>query len=322
MVFKQLILFLVLFISTWCSAAWYKQDKAIMGTRVTVELWAETKKEADTAINAVMNEMHRIDALMSPYKQQSELYFINENAAIKPVKVSDEFYQILDKSIEISQLTQGAFDITFASIGFLYDYRNKLKPSKTALDQKLKALDYKKIQLNINNKTVYFSHPDTKIDLGGIAKGYAVDNSLLLLRGLKIKHALVTAGGDTGLLGDRKGRPWIVGIQDPRNKQKQAVRLPLENEALSTSGDYERYFEADGIRYHHILQPTTGKSAAEVQSVTIVGPQSIMTDALSTSVFVLGTVKGLKLIDTLPDYDALIVDKNRKLHYSKALRAN
>jgi thiamine biosynthesis lipoprotein len=134
-----------------------------------------------------------------------------------------------------------------------------------------------------------------------------------------ILNALVTAGGDTRLLGDRRGKPWIVGIRDPRNRDKQAVLLPMENSAMSTSGDYERYFEEDGQRYHHILSPKTGKSAYDVQSVSIIGPSSTYNDALSTAVFVMGLREGLGLINRIDGYDAVVMDNKRKMHYSTGL---
>ena len=146
-----------------------------------------------------------------------------------------------------------------------------------------------------------------------------MDAAIEALAKMGIKHALVTAGGDTRLLGDRRGRPWIVGIRDPRNEDRQAVTLPLENIAISTSGDYERFFEEDGERYHHILSPKTGKSAYEVQSVSILGPSSLTNDALSTTVFVMGVKAGISLINTLPDYEAIVLDNTRRLHYSNGL---
>ncbi|SFD47636.1 FAD:protein FMN transferase [Pseudoalteromonas denitrificans] len=322
----RLFFYVILFISSLSTSSvfadWYRSDKAIMGTQITVELWADSQEQGNLALKLAMAEMHRIDELMSPYKNQSELSKLNQSAAKKPVLVSSELFNIIKKSIEISELTQGAFDITSASIGFLYDYRNKHKPSEQSLKNKLAAINYQKLILNENVHSIYFAHPDIKVDLGGIAKGYAVDNVLTLLRRYKISNAMVTAGGDTGLLGDRRGRPWIVGIRDPRNKDKQAVQLPLQNEALSTSGDYERYFEENGVRYHHILHPKTGRSVSQVQSVSIIGSQSIMTDALSTSVFVLGVKSGLALINSLEGYDAIILDKYRKLHYSEELMAS
>jgi len=320
---RFIIIFLILVSYSQCvSADWYQQEQSIMGTNIRVELWSDDDALGNKAVDSVMAEMRRIDALMSPYKRQSELVSINQHAAIRPLVINPELYLVIAKSLEISALTNGAFDISFASVGFLYDYRHGVKPTAEQASKQLGAINYQNIKLDSAQQTIYFSNPNVKIDLGGIAKGYAVDNAIELLKQQGIEHALVTAGGDTKLLGDRLGRPWVVGIQDPRNKDKQAVMLPLEDEALSTSGDYERYFEQDGVRYHHIINPKTGFSAPGVQSVSITGPESMMTDALSTSVFVLGVEKGLALINSLDGYSAIIVDGERKLHFSADLMAN
>jgi len=315
-------LLFLLILSPFVHAKWIEQEKSIMGTNIRVELWSDDNNKGLSGLETVMNEMHRIDNLMSPYKINSELFLINEKASQTPLPISNELFMVIEKSLEISMLTQGAFDITFASIGFFYDYRQGVKPNEKQVNNNLAAINYKNIHLDKANQTIYFSLPNVKIDLGGIAKGYAVDNAITLLKKQGIKHALVTAGGDTKLLGDRLGRPWIVGIQDPRNKDKQAVKLPLVNEALSTSGDYERYFEKNGVRYHHILNPKTGYAAIGVQSVSITGAESIVTDALSTSVFVLGVVNGLNMINSLDGYNAIIVDSDRKLYFSEDLTAN
>ena len=160
-----------------------------------------------------------------------------------------------------------------------------------------------------------------RIDLGGIAKGYAVDNCIAILQGLGIRNALVTAGGDSRLIGDRWGRPWTIGIRDPRRENGVIALLPLVDVAVSTSGDYERYFEENGIRYHHIIDPKSGDSARELQSVTIIGPDATTTDALSTSVFVLGLAKGLELVNRLPNIDAILVDSAGSMHYSEGLES-
>ena len=196
---------------------------------------------------------------------------------------------------------------------------NAAKPSNKQILKLLQAVNYKLVELNETNRSIRFLHEDVKIDLGGIAKGFAVDNSIGILQSLGIKNALVTAGGDTRLLGDRLGKPWIVGIRDPRDKEKQAVVIPLSESAMSTSGDYERYFEEDGKRYHHILSPKTGKSTYEVQSVSIIGPESVYNDALSTAVFVMGLQTGIGLINSLPNFEAIVMDANRRMHYSKGL---
>jgi len=320
---RAIFTLLILITSTFgAHADWYQQEQSIMGTNIRVELWSDDETLGNKALASVMAEMRRIDALMSPYKRQSALFEVNLSAAKQPLAIDRELFLVVEQSLAISALTKGAFDISFASVGFLYDYRNAVKPNATQTTRALSAINYQNIKLDSALQTIFFTNPKVKIDLGGIAKGYAVDNAIALLKQQGIKHALVTAGGDTKLLGDRLGRPWMVGIQDPRNKGRQAVNLPLEDEALSTSGDYERYFEQDGVRYHHILNPKTGFSAIGVQSVSIIGPQSIMTDALSTSVFVLGVKKGLALINGIEGYGAIIVDGERKLHFSNDLMAN
>jgi thiamine biosynthesis lipoprotein len=300
-------------------AAWYQREAAIMGTRVAVELWSEDPALAERAMQAVMDEMRRTDELMSHYKPQSQLSVVNAHAAERPVEVDPTIIEVVARALEFSRLSGGAFDITYASVGYLYDYRAHQKPSDAQIELALAGVDYRRVQLDRAARTIRFTAPGVRIDLGGIAKGYAVDRSIETLRKLGIRHAIVNAGGDTRLLGDRRGAPWIVGVRDPRNDGALVTRLPLADEAVSTSGDYERYFEADGERYHHILVPGTGKSAREVRSVTILGPDATTTDGLSTSVFVLGVRRGLELVERLPGIEAVIVDAEGRIHHSAGL---
>lgn len=292
-----------------------------MGTRISVEIEHEDKTRGQQAIDAVMDEMRRIDATMSPYKQNSELTKLNSNAARKPVVISAELFGLLTRAESFSNLTQGAFDITFASAGFLYNYRAHKKPDIQELQQAVDAINYHNIHLDQGSHSVSYSKPGVKIDLGGIAKGHAVDNSILLLQKMDIKNALVTAGGDTRVIGKRWERPWQIGIRDPRNKEKMVARIPLEDVAVSTSGDYERFFEQDGVRYHHIIDPKTGDSARELQSVTIIGSDATTTDALSTSIFVMGRERGMQLINRLPGIDAILVDNTGHMYYSDGLES-
>ncbi len=301
-------------------AQWHKANQDIMGTRITVELFHENDAVAERAIKSVMAEMHRIDRAMSPYKVNSELSRVNREASQQPLTISDELFDLLQRSIEFSQLTNGAFDITFASVGFLYDYRAHIKPDAATLKEATRHINYRQIQLNANTHTVFFSQPGVKIDLGGIAKGYAVDQGIRLIQAMGISHGLITAGGDTRVIGDRWGRPWQIGIRDPRQPEGIIARIPLENVAVSTSGDYERFFEVDNIRYHHIINPTTGDSARELQSATLIGPDALTTDALSTSVFVLGVSRGLALVNRLDSIDAIVVDSQGQMHYSAELQ--
>jgi len=300
-------------------ADWHRQEAAIMGTVINVELWHEDAAQADILIAAVMQEMRRIDRLMSTYKPDSELSQVNATAAIAPVAVSKELFALIRRALAYSEITHGAFDITYASAGRYYDYRTGGKPTAEQLAEALPAIDYHHVRLDEANGTVAFTQPGVYIDLGGIAKGYAVDRGMDILRRGGIKNALISAGGDSLVIGKRWGRPWYIGIRDPRNKAGIVSMIPLEDAAISTSGDYERYFEEDGVRYHHILDPGTGKSTDSVRSTSIIGNVATDTDALSTSVFVLGVDAGLELINSLPDTEAVIIDKNGALHYSAGL---
>ncbi|MET0066057.1 MAG: FAD:protein FMN transferase [Candidatus Thiodiazotropha sp.] len=302
------------------AAEWLHDSAAIMGTRVSVELWHEQADEGAQAIQEVFDEFRRLDDKLSPYKEHSELSLVNRMAAEAPVPISWEFFHLLEISQDYSRLTDGAFDITFASVGHLYNYRKAIKPSHEATQASLPLIDYQHVILNKQQNSVFFQRPGVQIDLGGIAKGFAVDQAIDLLRKRGIAHALVTAGGDSRLLGDHQGRPWQIGIQAPRRKNAIATTLNLQDSAVSTSGDYERYFEADGIRYHHIISPKTGRSAAQMQSVTVIGPNATRTDALSTSLFVLGVEAGMALINRLDDLEAVMIDQHGKLFLSQGLQ--
>jgi FAD:protein FMN transferase len=316
----SLIIMVCFLVPTMAQSQWYYQKEQHMGTEINVSLWHEQPKVARAAISAVMDEMARIDQLMSPYISSSELSVINRLAFKRPVAPSPELFQLIQKAIEFADLTDGAFDITFASVGFQYDYRKRIKPSTESIKQSLASIDYRLIKL-LKHDLIQFENAAVKIDLGGIAKGHAVDNAIEKLRRIGIKHASISAGGDTRLLGDRHGAPWMVGIKDPRNAEEVAVKIPLADVAISTSGDYERYFiDSDGKRFHHIINPKTGDSAREVQSVTIIADNATTADALSTSIFILGVEQGLKLINGTPGISAIIIDNNRKMHYSKDLQ--
>ena len=295
---------------------WFSRDEAIMGTAIHVELWSDDAVAATAAIDAVMDEMHRIDALMSPYKESSELSRINRDAARQPVAVCAELFDLLDRSLAFSELSGGAFDITYASVGHLYDYRNRIRPSDEQLAAAREAIGYRHLQLDRPSGTVRFARAGVRIDLGGFAKGHAVDNAVRLLQQRGIANAIVSAGGDSRVLGDRRGRPWTIGIRDPRRPGEVVAVLPLEDTAISTSGDYERYFERDGVRHHHVLDPHTGRSADRVRSVTILAPNGLTSEALSKTVFVLGAREGLALIDRMPGVDAVVVDAEGALHSS------
>jgi thiamine biosynthesis lipoprotein len=301
-------------------ADWVGDSRPLLGTEVSVYLWSDDAEMGQQALEEVFIEAARIDRLMSTYKDESEISKINRLAADGPVAVGEELFQLVQRSLDVSVLTRGAFDITVDSVGQHYDFRARQRPDSETVEAERENIDYRYVQLDKAAGSVTFLKEGVRINLGGIAKGYVVERGIDILRHRGVENAIVTAGGDSRLLGDRRGRPWMVGIRDPRNDGQVAISVPLADEAISTSGDYERYFDEDGVRYHHIIQPSTGAPASGVHSATVFGPDAVITDALSTSVFVLGVDQGLTLIGTLPDYESIVIDSEGRVFYSDGLQ--
>jgi thiamine biosynthesis lipoprotein len=303
-------------------AEWFKRvEDGVMGTRIVVEVWADEPALAGDAIGRVLDEMRRIDQSMSTYKPTSEVSQLNAHAGAAPVRVSEELFDLLATSLEYSRLTDGAFDITYASVGFMYDFRARKHPVEAEIAAALPAVNYRHLVLDPAARTVRYTDPGVRIDLGGIGKGHAVDRGVAMLLALGIRHALVTAGGDSRVIGDKRGRDWMVGVRDPDDETRVIERFPVSNRAFSTSGDYERYFDEDGTRYHHILDPKTGRSASRVRSATIIAPTATRTDGLSKTAFVLGAERALEIYEQLGDVDAILVTADRRLLYSRRLAA-
>lgn len=316
---KFITLTLLLMFSLDINATWYQKSFDVMGTRAKVEFESDSPELAEKLLEQVVFEMNRVDRLMSPYKSDSELSMLNQKAAKGYVKISKELYKLLVKSENYSKLTNGAFDITFSSVGYLYNYRKKSKPDANTIKKLKPSINFKSIQLKPDSTEVKFLDGNTKIDLGGIAKGHAVDECIELLKRNGIKNAFVSAGGDSRVIGSKGDRLWYIGIRHPRDANKLIVNMPLQEVAISTSGDYERFFEKDGVRFHHIIDPQTGDSARNSQSVTILADSSVDADALSTSIFILGAEKGMALVDQLPNVSAVIIDKKGKMTFSNDL---
>ena len=300
-------------------ADWIYREEAIMGTRCSVELWSDNQKQAEIAIASVFADMRRIDLLMSTWKPDTQLEQVNRLAATHPVVVDQELFDLIRVALDYSRETTGAFDITYASVGYLYDFKRHVHPDEAAVRDALSGVDYRHVQLDADRRTVHFARAGTRIDLGGIAKGHAVDRGIEILRRAGYDRAMVNSGGDTRIIGDRFGKPWIVGIRDPNRQSVTFLRIPLTDAAISTSGDYERYFDEGGRRYHHIIDPTTGDSARSLRSATVIGATALRTDVLSTSVFVLGPERGMELIERLKDTDAVLVTPAGKVRYSSGL---
>jgi thiamine biosynthesis lipoprotein len=315
-------LFAILVLANPVQAEWVTRiTDGIMGTRITVELWADEGVKADPAIDAVLDEMRRIDESMSTYKPTSEVSQVNAKAADAPMHISKELFDLLVTAKEYSVLTEGAFDITYASVGYMYDFRKRVRPSEEQIGKALPAVNYEHLLLDPKAQTVRFSQKGVRIDLGGIAKGYSVDRGIDVLKSFGFTRAYVSAGGDSRIIGDRFGKPWVVGIRDPRKGPDSVIqRVPLVDAAISTSGDYERYFDEGGVRYHHIIDPHTGHSASKVRSATVIGPYATRTDGLSKTAFVLGPDKAMEIYNRIDDIDAIIVKLDGTVVYSKGMQ--
>ena len=313
-------------------AVFLKGAKIAYESIVTSFSSGELKKIKTLLDKKVFNEFNRVDKRMSRYREDSELSEVNRIAASKSILVSSELLTVLEKAQQVSRVSGGAFDMTFSSVGYLYDLRASVQPDQKAIRESLPAINYQNVLLDPTARTVGFKEKGVLIDLGGIAKGYAVDQGIAILKQAGIKHARLSAGGDMYLLGDKRGKPWVVGIKDPRPAENDTrntkedtasefvVALPLADVALSTSGDYERFFiDGAGQRIHHILSPKTGKPAKGIQSVSVIGPDTTTTDGLSTAIFVLGVKEGLALIERLAGIDVIIIDDQHRFHYSTGL---
>jgi FAD:protein FMN transferase len=317
------LLSLALFVSSFAPLAradWMERTEAIMGTRCYVELWADDPDKGNDALDAVMAELRRIDNLMSHYKPDSQLSQINAYGNERPVQVDKELFDLIKLSTHFSAITDGAFDITYASVGYLYNYPLHIRPTEEQIKQALPSVNWRNLIFDEEHHTVRFGHPGMRIDLGGIGKGYAVDRGIEVLKARGITRALVTAGGDSRIIGDRFGRPWLVAIRHPDNPNKVVTRIPLADAAVSTSGDYERFFDENGVRYHHIIDPRTGHSASKVRSATIIGPTATQTDGMSKTAFVLGPEQAMEIINRMPQYDAVFVTPDGHMLYSNGLR--
>ena len=314
--------------ATTATSGWVVREEAIMGTAIRVELWADERRSGEAAAAAVMDDMHRIDRAMSPHKVTSELSRINREAARQPVVLSAEMAGLVKQALHYSRITDGAFDISYAAVGQLYDYRQRQRPTPAELATARDLVGWQGLHFDADARTLRFAREGMRIDLGGFAKGHAVDRAALLLRQRGITRAHISAGGDSRVIGNRRvgtkdgateNRPWTVAIRDPRRPGEVVAVLPLEDCSVSTSGDYERYFDDGPERVHHLLDPATGRSPQHVHSVTIIAADGLASEALSKAVFVLGVQRGLALVDTQPGVDAVVIDAHGVLHASSGL---
>lgn len=286
-------------------------SKILMDTLVEIKILDKNT----AAIEAAFRELERIDKKFNVYNKNSEVHFINSSKS-KKIPISDEMKNLLNFSIYISSITDGAFDVTIFPLVRLWNVKESEKPPSDAEIQRLiSQIGYKRIALK--NSSLIKERADIMLDFGGVAKGYAVEKAVKVLKEHGVKSGLINAGGDIKLFGDKS---WNIGIAHPRKPNRLLGILKLKDVAIVTSGDYERYFIKDNKRYHHIMNPKTGRPAEGIMSVTVIAPDCILADALSTAIFVMGVERGLKLVELLQDVRCIIVDSNGKIFVSNGLK--
>ncbi|MDT7829666.1 FAD:protein FMN transferase [Pricia sp. S334] len=294
----------------------------LMGTRFDITVVASNHDIGQINIDEATAEIRRIEALISSWVPDSETSMINRNAGIRPVKVSEEVFQLIDRAKQISELTDGAFDISIASIDKLwkFDGSMKNKPTKEELKKSIGKVGYRKIILNADDQTVFLSEKGMKISLGAIGKGYAADKAKELLVSKQVVGGIINAAGDLTTWGAKPdGDKWLIGIANPLSKDKIFSWLPVVESSVATSGNYEQYAIIDDVKYSHIIDPRTGIPANGVSSVSVFSKRAEDCDALATAVFIMGKEAGLSLIDQLPGTDVILVDSDNKVHKSSGI---
>jgi thiamine biosynthesis lipoprotein len=299
----------------------YKYHQVSMGTVIEITLIGDDEERANKAVLQAFQEIKRIETLMSPWLDSSDVTRINRSAGKERVKVSPETFEVIQKAQEISELSEGGFDITIGPLTELWREarKKKIPPSIEEVKEKLGLVNFKNIETDQEGK-VFLKKKGMAIDLGGIAKGYGVDRAFELLKSLGYRNLIINAGGDLRVGGLKNNQPWSIGIQNPRESQKLLARISVSNTALATSGDYEKFFIYQGKRYHHIFNPKDAFPAEGCQSVTIIAKDCITADGLATAVFVLGAEKGYSLCQKLDGVKCLIVDKEGKIIFSPGLK--
>jgi thiamine biosynthesis lipoprotein len=300
-------------------------DKA-MGTYVTVWFWTDREADAAKAAKGVFDEMRRLDAEMTTWTKDGETAKINAAAGVKPVKVSDEELEVIERAVDISRRSGGVFDITVEAFRGLWKFDEDMDgtlPDQAEVKKRLEKIGWKDIVIDHKAKTVFLKRKGMAITLGGIAKGYAVDKCVALLKKDGFTDFMVQAGGDMYISGSKGPEPWVVGIRDPRGQRDEMFALePVKDHSFSTSGDYERGFVKDGVRYHHILDPRDGEPARASRSVTIRAKDAYTADAWSKVMFIWGWKKGLELIkeNKLEDFEVVWVDDQNTIHMTPGIQ--
>ncbi|WP_229719269.1 FAD:protein FMN transferase [Winogradskyella schleiferi] len=298
----------------------YKRTLKLMGSRFDITVIANDSVDANKYIDTAVTEITRIEKLISSWDVHSQTSAINKNAGIKPIKVDTELFQLIERAISISKLTDGAFDISYASMDRIWNFDGSMTemPSEDEINASVSKVGFQNIILNKENNTVFLKLEGMKIGFGAIGKGYAADKAKALLMAKGVSSGIINASGDMNTWGKQpNGSEWKVAITNPMAKNKVFALLPITDGAVVTSGNYEKYVNLNGKRYTHIIDPRTGYPSSGIISVTVFAPKAELADALATSVFVMGKETGLDRINQLPKVECIIIDDKGNITKSK-----
>lgn len=317
------MLVMLLYVSYRSVAARYagvSETGYLMGTFFEIKVNGENTSDH---VRVALGKIREIASLINYYDDKSELSSINNMAGISAVAVSHDTFEIIDRALKFSRQSGGAFDLTIGPLTDIWDFGSKARssiPSGNELVYAQHLVNYGNMLVNPQNETVKLLYAGMKINLGGVGKGYAISKARSILVERGVKSAIISAGSSIAVIGDNKGKPWKVGIKDPRHPDEIVGVLSLSpGQAVSTSGDYEKYFEFEGKRYHHILDPSTGMPATECRSVTVITNDATLADMLSTAVFVMGAKRGMQLVNSFTGAYAVIIDKDGNMTASPGL---
>ena len=300
----------------------HKRKLSMLGSPFEMTVVAKDTVQGNEYIDLAIAEVKRVEYLISDWIPTTQISQVNKNAGIKPVKVDKEVFDLVSRAIKVSQITSGAFDISYASMDRIWKFDGSMKamPTEEAIKKSVSKIGYKNIVLDPKEQTIFLKNEGMKLGLGGIGQGYIADKVKELLFSKGCVSGIVNVSGDINAWGKQPdGKPWTVGIVNPLNKNKIFATFPLENSAVETSGSYEKFVIFNGIRYAHIIDPRTGYPAQGVVSVSVFAKQTEIADALATGIFVLGVEVGLDLVNQLKGIQCIIVDDKGKIHSSKGI---
>jgi thiamine biosynthesis lipoprotein len=314
-------LFIVVSFSSFAQAE-YKKKVSLLGSPFEITVVAKDSIQGNFFIDLAIAEVKRIENQISDWIPTTPISMVNKNAGIQAVKVDSEIFELVARAIKISEITDGAFDISYASMDKIWKFDGSMKtmPTEEAIKKSVAKIGFKNIILNQQDQSIFLKLEGMKLGLGGIGQGYIADKVKDKLLANGCLSGIVNVSGDINAWGKQSNqKPWTVGIVNPMNKNKVFATFPLENSSVETSGNYEKYVMFNGIRYSHIIDPRTGYPAQGIVSVSVFAKQTEIADALATGIFVLGVEVGLDLVNQLKGIECIIVDDKGKIHSSKGI---